>query len=342
MLAREPRLRAWTSRSQPGLRRRPVPRCRPAWPRSRGRSPAARARARIGGSSRRPCPGRLQTPSRAHPRAETARFLGVARENIGVADWGRPRCRCEPRARWWRHGANEHHDRPRARRDDREPIRMRTPSGRHGSGVPRLARPRGGDRLAHAPARPAHERKDRTVNRITKTTTSSARTATILAATALAVAVLGSTPLGHAAAGLVVAKNSVGAAQLKKNAVAAAKIRKNAVTSVKVANGSLLASDFKAGQLPAGAQGPKGDTGLQGPKGDPGPTGLTGAVGAKGATGPAGPSGPAGISAYQLVVIGQPAVNGGEAATGTVSCPAGKKPLGGGVSTWDNSTRVVE
>jgi hypothetical protein len=42
---------------------------------------------------------------------------------------------------------------------------------------------------------------------------------------------------------------------------------------------SLLAKDFKAGQLPAGArglqglQGPKGDTGPQGPKGDTGPQG---------------------------------------------------------------------
>jgi hypothetical protein len=49
-------------------------------------------------------------------------------------------------------------------------------------------------------------------------------------------------PVGQAAGRLVLAKSSVGTAQLKKNAV----------TSAKVKNHSLLASDFKAGQLPAG------------------------------------------------------------------------------------------
>lgn len=76
--------------------------------------------------------------------------------------------------------------------------------------------------------------------------------------------------------------NSVGAAQLKRGAVTAAKLHANAVTSIKVKDRSLLGVDFKAGQLPAGAQGttgpqgPKGDTGLQGPKGDTGSQGPPG------------------------------------------------------------------
>lgn len=53
-------------------------------------------------------------------------------------------------------------------------------------------------------------------------------------------------------------KNSVGAKQLKNGAVSAKKIKKNAVNSSKVKNRSLLAKDFKAGQLPAG---PKGEAG---------------------------------------------------------------------------------
>ena len=72
------------------------------------------------------------------------------------------------------------------------------------------------------------------------------------------------------------ARNTVGSKQLKRNAV----------RSSKVADGSLLARDFKAGQLPqakqpaAGAQGPQGPQGAAGPQGE------------QGATGPAGPAGP--------------------------------------------------
>ena len=76
-----------------------------------------------------------------------------------------------------------------------------------------------------------------------------------LAATALAVALFAATPISQAAGRLVLGKNSVGTAQLKKNAV----------TTVKVRNGSLLTADFKAGQLPAGPQGPKGDPGASAP-----------------------------------------------------------------------------
>ena len=60
-------------------------------------------------------------------------------------------------------------------------------------------------------------------------------------------------------------KNSVGAKQLKKNAVSGKKLRKNAVTSSKVKDFSLLAQDFKAGQLPAGSKGDRGDQGPPGP-----------------------------------------------------------------------------
>jgi hypothetical protein len=52
------------------------------------------------------------------------------------------------------------------------------------------------------------------------------------------------------------------------------------VTSSKVKNGSLLSSDFKPGQLVAGAPGPVGPAG---------PAGAAGAAGAKGDTGSPGP-----------------------------------------------------
>jgi hypothetical protein len=50
-------------------------------------------------------------------------------------------------------------------------------------------------------------------------------------------------------------KNSVGTSQLKQKAVTASKLRKNAVTGAKVKNRTLMAADFKVGQLPPRPQG---------------------------------------------------------------------------------------
>lgn len=83
---------------------------------------------------------------------------------------------------------------------------------------------------------------------------------------------------GGAYAASTIASNSVGASQLKANAV----------NSAKVKNGTLLAKDFKAGQLPAGPQGAAGATGPAGPAG---PAGTAGAAGAKGD--PGDPNAPA-------------------------------------------------
>jgi len=58
---------------------------------------------------------------------------------------------------------------------------------------------------------------------------------------------------GASYAAIKIPRNSVGSAQIKKNAVTSAKIKKNAVTSAKVKDRSLLAKDFKAGQIPATA-----------------------------------------------------------------------------------------
>jgi len=58
--------------------------------------------------------------------------------------------------------------------------------------------------------------------------------------------------------------------QLPKNSVGTKQIKKNAVNSSKVKNKSLLAKDFKAGQLPAGNQGAAGATGPAGATGEAG------------------------------------------------------------------------
>src|SRR5437868_747535 len=82
-----------------------------------------------------------------------------------------------------------------------------------------------------------------------------------------------------------------------KRLITGKQIANNAITSPKVKNHSLLAKDFKAGQLPngrkgdtgaTGPQGPKGDTGLKGDKGDPGPTITGGAQTDSGHVGPVG------------------------------------------------------
>jgi hypothetical protein len=101
-----------------------------------------------------------------------------------------------------------------------------------------------------------------------RTKMSGSKISIAMAATALLVSVLVATPLGQAASRLVLPKSSVGAKQLKKNAI----------TSAKVKNGTLLAADFKAGQLPRSQQGPKGDPGPQGPKGDQGDPGSIAVV----------------------------------------------------------------
>jgi len=66
------------------------------------------------------------------------------------------------------------------------------------------------------------------------------------------------------------------ASQLPRNSVGTKQLKRNAVVSVKVKDRSLLARDFKRGQIPIGAQGPTG------PAGGQGPTGAQGAKGPKG------------------------------------------------------------
>lgn len=82
---------------------------------------------------------------------------------------------------------------------------------------------------------------------------------------------------GTSYAAVRIPASSVGERQLKPRAVTASKLAPSAVTSASVRDGSLLARDFGAGQLP---------------RGDQGPPGAPGATGATGATGPPGEPGP--------------------------------------------------
>ena len=66
-------------------------------------------------------------------------------------------------------------------------------------------------------------------------------------------------------------RNSVGTQQMQNNSVTRAKIAHQTISNVLIKPGSLMASSFAAGQIPAG---PKGDTGASGPAGERGPAGT--------------------------------------------------------------------
>jgi hypothetical protein len=74
------------------------------------------------------------------------------------------------------------------------------------------------------------------------------RLSVVLSATSLFIVLLGTTALGRAAQELVLPSRSVGTSQL----------RDGAVTGTKVKDRTLLARDFKQGQLPQGPPGPPG------------------------------------------------------------------------------------
>jgi hypothetical protein len=146
----------------------------------------------------------------------------------------------------------------------------------------------------------------------------------VVACVALLAALAGT---GYAAG--VLPTGSVGTPQLKNDAVVSAKVK----------NHSLLAVDFRSGQLPAGPQGapgPVGPSGPQGAQGPAGPTGATGAQGSGGSQGPPGAPGPPGLAtlAYVSADFGPIAAHtqmGGEAV-----CATGQHAVGGGVFSESN------
>jgi hypothetical protein len=128
----------------------------------------------------------------------------------------------------------------------------------------------------------------------------------VLSVTALVVAVFGSTPLGTAARNIVLPRGSVGTVQLRDNAVTGAKVR----------NRSLVAADFKLGQVPRGPVGPAGPAGAAGPQGPAGVLGLQNVF----------TTGAAGSTATRQLTAG---------------CPAGKKAIGGGATVLPLNTPGV-
>ena len=87
-------------------------------------------------------------------------------------------------------------------------------------------------------------------------------------------------------------------------------------------------------QGPAGPHGPAGPAGAQGVQG---PVGATGAEGPAGPAGPAGPQGAPGISGHEVVQMNDRVFID---QTTVVRCPAGKKVLGGGISSPTRQTNI--
>jgi hypothetical protein len=154
---------------------------------------------------------------------------------------------------------------------------------------------------------------------------------TVVASIALLVA-LG----GTAYAAGVLPSNSVGTAQLQANAVVSSKVK----------NHSLVAADFKQGELPQGEPGPAGPpgpAGATGPAGPAGPAGPKGSTGATGSTGPQGNPGAAGFSALAYVARDFGPFPAHTQYGGEATCAPGKHAIGGGVMTdGGNAEQAVD
>lgn len=91
------------------------------------------------------------------------------------------------------------------------------------------------------------------------------------------------------------------------------------------------------GKLP---QGPKGDQGPRGPKGQKGEKGARGEAGPKGAAGANGVSGYEVVNqTFKEVFIENSGGMRGLSEIKTVSCPAGKRVIGGGTDLGTNATQ---
>jgi len=94
-------------------------------------------------------------------------------------------------------------------------------------------------------------------------------------------------------------------------------------------------------QGPAGSVGAKGDVGPQGPTGDSGPQGPAGPQGPQGDPGPAGQDGTNIVSGYEIVSTHTYVAPLFSQTKAVAWCPAGKKPIGGGVGTPNYDLQII-
>lgn len=130
--------------------------------------------------------------------------------------------------------------------------------------------------------------------------------ALVVASLALLVALTGTSY-----AAVTLAKNSVGTLQLKAGAVTSPKVKDGSLRTVDLAPAARVALKGQVG--PQGPAGPKGD------KGDPGPTGISGLE----------------------IVSDSSLFNSTPDRTLTVSCPQGKRLVGGGGGAWGRAMIAI-
>jgi hypothetical protein len=170
----------------------------------------------------------------------------------------------------------------------------------------------------------------------------------LLSAIALAVSLLGPATVGHAAGSAArpveraLFAYRAGHSRYAKDAVHATRadragVARRAATAASAAN-ALAVNGIQASRTPT----PNMLLPLDASGKLPASIGAVGPVGPKGAAGPAGPAGPAGISGLQLVTADSGA-NSNTVKSQSVSCPSGKKVLGGGasVSTTSNTLAIT-
>ena len=173
-----------------------------------------------------------------------------------------------------------------------------------------------------------------------------ARLSLVLALTALVVAVLGPAAIGNAAreAGAQVVKHALFAdrarhARFARDAVHATRSDRAGVAKragrAKTANNAAAVNGIHASRTPTPNMLLPLDANGKLPA-------SIGAVGPPGPVGPKGPTGPVGVSGEQLVTADS-STNSNTVKSQSVSCPSGKKVLGGGaaVNTTSNSLAIT-
>jgi len=111
------------------------------------------------------------------------------------------------------------------------------------------------------------------------------------------------------------------------------------ITSKQIKDGTIQTKDLSKRARTAlnGAKGPAGPQGLPGPQGPKGDTGSAGAAGKDGAPGKDGLISSATVQHKDFATLAD-----GATGTQTVTCPAGKKAIGGGVRSDSYGIGLVE